>query len=85
MVTPCVVVVDWFFRPARWRQCWRPQSGPVGGVIAGTIVFLVFLVLLALSGCAVVYCDGATGTCGATINAMTPVQLTVPISAIPSI
>ena len=52
------------------------------GVVAITIVFVA---LLAISGCAVVYCDGATGTCGATINAMTPVQLTVPISAIPSI
>ena len=43
-------------------------------------------VLLALSGCAVVYCDGATGTCGATINAMTPItNPSLNFSAIPSI
>jgi hypothetical protein len=52
-------------------------------------VAIVFLVLLTLSGCAyiVVYCDGASGTCGATstIDAMTPVQVTVPVSAIPGI
>jgi hypothetical protein len=53
-------------------------------IITALCVGLLF-VLIVLSGCAVVYCDGATGTCGATINAMTPVQLTVPISAIPSI
>jgi len=57
------------------------------GVAAITIVFL--LLLSGLFGCAyiVVDCVGMTGTCGvtSTIDAMTPVQLTVPISAIPSI
>jgi hypothetical protein len=58
---------------------------------ARTILFYVSLpfFILGLSRCAyiVVYCDGATAACGATsaINAMTPVQVTVPISAIPSI
>jgi hypothetical protein len=59
----------------------------MSGVLVAIIVVLV--VRLAVSGCAyiVVYCDGATAACGATstIDAMTPVQVTVPISAIPSI
>jgi hypothetical protein len=60
-------------------------------VTASRVVFLVVLaaIIARLCGCAyiVVYCDGATAACGATstIDAMTPVQVTVPISAIPSI
>jgi hypothetical protein len=50
---------------------------------------MVLAILLALAGCAyvVVDCVGMTGTCGttSTIDAMTPVQVTVPVSAIPSI
>ncbi len=52
-------------------------------------IIIVVLVLLALADCAyiVVDCVGTTAACGATsaIDAMTPVQVTVPISAIPSI
>ncbi|WON88975.1 hypothetical protein [Delftia sp. UGAL515B_04] len=31
-------LVNWFFRPAQWWQIWLPQSGVVGGLLAGASI-----------------------------------------------
>lgn len=36
----------WFFKPARWYEFWRPQSGITGGVMMGTLISLLILGVL---------------------------------------
>lgn len=44
--------LNWYHKKAKWWQFWLPQSGFLGGCIAGSIIFLacsliiIFIVLL---------------------------------------
>lgn len=36
---------SWSMKDAKWWQFWMPQSGPVGGLLAGLIVVILIAVL----------------------------------------
>jgi len=32
---------EWVFKDAKWYEFWMPDSGPIGGLIFGTLIGLV--------------------------------------------
>ena len=38
-------IVKWITTPAKWYQFWMPESGPVGGAIAGGILLFIIFVI----------------------------------------
>lgn len=39
-------IVKWITTPAKWYQFWMPESGPVGGSVAGGILCLLYLLYI---------------------------------------
>lgn len=39
------LVRKWTFKNARWYQFWMPQSGGIGGFIAGIIVIIALIAI----------------------------------------
>ena len=38
-------ISEWAYKNAKWYQFWMPQSGLVGGIIAGTVIGIILVLL----------------------------------------
>ena len=44
-------IQDWWHRPAKWYQFWRPQTGTMGGMITATVILaIIYFTLKTLEG-----------------------------------
>lgn len=39
-------IEEWKYRPAKWYQFWRPQSGTTGGLIFGSLIMIVLILIM---------------------------------------